>query len=71
MHLAKVSSGGEFSRACKLEEVKIITTINAQKSRFVGTVFQIKVSVTLVPPLGRRHKKKTVLRQSTFGGTTF
>ena len=27
--------------------------MNAQKSRFIGTVFQIKVSVTLVPPLGR------------------
>ena len=42
--------GHNFLRAC-IKEVKIITIINVQNSIFIGSVFQIQVSDSLVPSL--------------------
>ena len=55
---AKIHLGAQIFKSFILEEINLINIHNnAQKSKCIGTVFQINVSVALVLPLGRRHKK--------------
>ena len=58
--------GHKFLRACMLEEYNTITSMYVQNSMFIGSVFQVEVSM-LSYPLSEWDKKNNAFCKVKFG----